>query len=107
MIFRSTTTQMSPMKHSMLSSTQAIFQGLQESLQDSLRELPNNAPFVYGIHLLGHIVSSASITASMMNLHIIFGPPVRHLHFCICKPTETKYSSQPDIKASLQIVVMT
>ena len=28
----------------MLSSTQAIFRGLQESLQDSLRELPNNTP---------------------------------------------------------------
>jgi len=42
--FRSATTQMSTTKKSMLSSTQAIFRGLQESLQNSLRELPNNAP---------------------------------------------------------------
>ena len=42
--FHSATTQMSTTKRSMLSSTQAIFRGLQESLQDSLRTLPNNAP---------------------------------------------------------------
>jgi len=42
--FCSATTQMSTTKRSMLSSTQAIFRGLQESLQDSLRTLPNNAP---------------------------------------------------------------
>jgi hypothetical protein len=40
----SATTQMSTTKKSMLSSTQAIFWGLQESLQNSLRELLNNAP---------------------------------------------------------------
>src|ERR1700674_5556937 len=34
--FRSATTQMSTTKKSMLSSTQAIFRGLQESLQNSL-----------------------------------------------------------------------
>ncbi|KAG1805948.1 uncharacterized protein BJ212DRAFT_1283108, partial [Suillus subaureus] len=38
--FCSATTQMSTMKHSMLSSTQAIFRGLQESLS----ELPDNTP---------------------------------------------------------------
>ena len=37
----STTTQMSTTK---ISSTQAIFHGLQESLQDSLCALPHNAP---------------------------------------------------------------
>jgi hypothetical protein len=42
--FRSATTQMSTTKQSMLSSTQAIFRGLQESLQDSLRELPDDTP---------------------------------------------------------------
>lgn len=42
--FRSATTQMSATKHSMLSSTQAIFRGLQESLQESLRTLPDSAP---------------------------------------------------------------
>jgi hypothetical protein len=42
--FRSATTQMSTTKRSMLSSTQAIFRGLQESLQESLRTLPRNAP---------------------------------------------------------------
>lgn len=35
---------MSATKHSMLSSTQAIFCGLQESLKDCLINLPNNAP---------------------------------------------------------------
>ncbi|KAG0695804.1 hypothetical protein DFH29DRAFT_991905 [Suillus ampliporus] len=42
--FRAATTQMSTTKRSMLSSTQAIFHGLQESLQESLHELPNNTP---------------------------------------------------------------
>src|SRR6202522_2481856 len=42
--FRSATTQMSATKCSMLSSTQAIFRGLQESLQESLRKLPDNVP---------------------------------------------------------------
>jgi hypothetical protein len=42
--FRSATTQMSATKHSMLSSTQAIFRGLQESLKESLRTLPDNVP---------------------------------------------------------------
>jgi hypothetical protein len=42
--FRSATTQMSATKRSMLSSTHAIFRGLQESLRQSLRELPNNVP---------------------------------------------------------------
>ncbi|KAG1795437.1 uncharacterized protein HD556DRAFT_1235690, partial [Suillus plorans] len=37
-------TQMSMTKCSMLSSTQAIFHGLQESLQESLHMLPNNTP---------------------------------------------------------------
>lgn len=40
--FRSATTQMSTSKRSMLSSAHAIYRGLQDSLQDSLRALPNN-----------------------------------------------------------------
>ena len=40
--FRSATTQMSTTKHLMLSSTHAIFRGLQDSLTESLRSLPNN-----------------------------------------------------------------
>ena len=43
-VFCSAMSQMSTTKRSMLSSTQAIFRGLQESLQESLRDLPNNAP---------------------------------------------------------------
>ncbi|KAG2070376.1 hypothetical protein BDR04DRAFT_1019021, partial [Suillus decipiens] len=42
--FQSATTQMSTTKCSMLSSTQAVLHGLQESLQESLCELPNNTP---------------------------------------------------------------
>lgn len=42
--YRSATLQMSTTKHSMLSSTQAIFRGLQESLKDSLIGLPSSAP---------------------------------------------------------------
>ena len=42
--FRSATTQMSTTKHPMLSSTHAIYRGLQESLRESLRNLPNNTP---------------------------------------------------------------
>jgi hypothetical protein len=42
--FRSATTQMSTTKRPMLSSTQAIFQGLQDSLTDSLCSLPHNMP---------------------------------------------------------------
>jgi hypothetical protein len=42
--FRSATTQMSGTKRSMLSSTHAIFRGLQESLRESLRTLPDNTP---------------------------------------------------------------
>ena len=42
--FRSATTQMSTTKRPMLSSTHAIFQGLQDSLTDSLRSLPINTP---------------------------------------------------------------
>jgi len=42
--FRSATTQMSTTKQSMLSSAHAIFRGLQESLRESLRTLPNNVP---------------------------------------------------------------
>lgn len=41
--FRSATTQMSATKHSTLSSTHAIFRGLQESLRAALTELPNSA----------------------------------------------------------------
>jgi hypothetical protein len=42
--FRSATTQMLTTKHPMLSSTHAIFRGLQDSLTKSLRSLPNNTP---------------------------------------------------------------
>ena len=42
--FRSATTQMSTTKRPMLSSTHAIYRGLQESLRESLRDLPNNTP---------------------------------------------------------------
>jgi len=42
--FRSATTQMSTTKQPMLSSAHAIFRGLQESLQDELAKLPDNAP---------------------------------------------------------------
>jgi hypothetical protein len=42
--FRSATTQMSTTKRPMLSSTHAIYRGLQESLRESLRNLPNNTP---------------------------------------------------------------
>jgi hypothetical protein len=42
--FRSATTQMSTTKRPMLSSTHAIFRGLQDSLAESLRSLPNNTP---------------------------------------------------------------
>ena len=42
--FRSATTQMSTTKRPMLSSTHAIFCGLQDSLADSLRSLPNDTP---------------------------------------------------------------
>jgi len=42
--FRSATTQMSTTKRLMLSSTHAIFRGLQDSLAESLRSLPNNIP---------------------------------------------------------------
>jgi hypothetical protein len=42
--FRSATTQMSTTKHPMLSSAHAIFQGLEESLQDDLANLPDSAP---------------------------------------------------------------
>lgn len=43
-LFRSATTQMLTTKRPMLSSTHAIFRGLQDSLTDSLRSLPNNTP---------------------------------------------------------------
>jgi len=42
--FRSATTQMSTTKRPMLSWTHAVFRGLQDSLADSLRTLPNNTP---------------------------------------------------------------
>jgi hypothetical protein len=42
--FRSATTQISATKRSMLSSTHAIFCGLQESIQESICTLPNNVP---------------------------------------------------------------
>ena len=42
--FRSATTQMSTTKCLMLSRTHAIFRGLQDSISDSLRSLPNNTP---------------------------------------------------------------
>lgn len=42
--FRSATTQMSTTKRPMLSSTHAIYRGLQESLRESLRNLLNNTP---------------------------------------------------------------
>lgn len=44
--FRSATTQMSTTKRPMLSWTHAVFRGLQDSLADSLRLLPNNTPAV-------------------------------------------------------------
>jgi hypothetical protein len=42
--FWSATTQMSTTKRPMLSWTHAVFHGLQDSLADSLRSLPNNTP---------------------------------------------------------------
>jgi len=42
--FRSATTQMSSTKHSMLSSTHAIFRGLQESVHDFIKDLPSDSP---------------------------------------------------------------
>lgn len=42
--FRSATAQMSTTKSPMLFWTHAIFQGLQDSLADSLHSLPNNTP---------------------------------------------------------------
>ena len=44
--FRSATTQMSATKTSMLSSTHAIFHGLQEDICNSLTELPDSAPAI-------------------------------------------------------------
>ena len=41
--FRSVTTQMSSTKHSMLSSTHAIFRGLQESICGFIKDLPHDA----------------------------------------------------------------
>ena len=41
--FRSATTQMSTTKRPMLSLTHVIYRGLQESLCESLRNLPNNS----------------------------------------------------------------
>ena len=42
--FRSATTQMSTTKSPMLSTTHAIFRGLQDDLRHSLTDLPNSAP---------------------------------------------------------------
>jgi hypothetical protein len=42
--FRLATTQMSTTKHSMLSSTHAIFRGLQDDVRNSLAALPDSAP---------------------------------------------------------------
>ena len=42
--FRSATTQMSTTKSPMLSTTHAIFRGLQEDLRQSLTELPDSSP---------------------------------------------------------------
>jgi hypothetical protein len=42
--FQSATTQMLTTKHLMLSSTHAIFWGLQDSLAELLHSLPNNTP---------------------------------------------------------------
>ena len=42
--FWSATMEMSTTKWPMLSSTHAIFRGLQEALHESLRTLPNNTP---------------------------------------------------------------
>jgi hypothetical protein len=40
--FRSATTEMSTTKYPMLSTTHAIFQGLQDDIKDILRSLPNS-----------------------------------------------------------------
>lgn len=42
--FRSATTQMSATKTSMLSTTHAIFRGLQEDIRESIRTLPEDTP---------------------------------------------------------------
>jgi hypothetical protein len=42
--FRSATTQMSATKTPMLSTTYAVFRGLQEELRDTLRSLPDSTP---------------------------------------------------------------
>ncbi|KAF8573506.1 hypothetical protein K439DRAFT_1262383, partial [Ramaria rubella] len=46
--FRDATTQMLATKHSTLSSTHAVFKGLQDELAKNLQELPDSAPS--GIH---------------------------------------------------------
>ncbi|KAJ6600075.1 hypothetical protein B0H10DRAFT_1825056, partial [Mycena sp. CBHHK59/15] len=43
-VFHAATTEMSRTKHPMLSTTHAIFRGLQDHLRHILRNLPNSAP---------------------------------------------------------------
>jgi hypothetical protein len=50
--FRSATTQMSTKKHSMLSSTHAIFRRLQDDVRNSLAALPDSAPAVLRMGLM-------------------------------------------------------
>jgi hypothetical protein len=53
--FRSATTQMSSTKRPMLSSTHAIFRGLQESVRGFIKDLPKDA--------------SPSLRAALLNSH--------------------------------------
>lgn len=50
--FWSATTQMSTTKTSMLSTTHAIFRGLQDDLRQSLAELPDSAPAILKTSLM-------------------------------------------------------
>jgi hypothetical protein len=52
-VFRSATTQMSTTKKPMLSTTHAIFRGLQEHIQDILHQLPDDAAPQLKAGLLG------------------------------------------------------
>jgi len=74
--FQSTTTQMSMTKCPMLSWTHAIFHGLQDSLADSLRSLPNNTPALFIKVFSMPIGNLVTTTGNLMSHHIILGPHV-------------------------------
>lgn len=85
--FRSATTQMSSTKRSMLSSTHAIFRGLQDSIRGFIKGLPSDAsPHLRTALLNSHMKLSDYYYKFDASPYYVWAGSMYHLCCTVCTP---------------------